>query len=151
MSRITLKQNEKYEVYLIDGKPEVWVLFHPGTLRECCIRCNVSTACAVWDNVANAYGGIRSSHGRGTSFFFNTEVEALRFADLVGYGDISGWSEIFTAKLQADIEERKREIDKRNEEIRAWCEEHDRAMVVFAEQDADMAATSNRLFFFYKV
>jgi hypothetical protein len=102
---IEAKKTPKYHVRPIDGK--IWVTFERGVVRECAERCGVSCEFAEWGTIAQAYNGIHSRQGIGNSFFFDSEVDAIKFAELVSEGNISGYFGLYMAKIKDEIDAKK--------------------------------------------
>ena len=123
----------KYTIYNRDGY--TWVVFERGIIRQCAKRSGVSCKCAEWDTIAQAYNGVHSSMGFGNYFFFDSEADAIRFAELVAEGDVCGYWKLYMANLKAEIEAKKQRIAEE-------CAEFDEAQAYFAEIDAGRIAQS---------
>lgn len=123
----------KYTIYNRDGY--TWVVFERGIIRQCAKRSGVSCKCAEWDTIAQAYNGVHSSMGFGNYFFFDSEADAIRFAELVAEGDVCGYWKLYMANLKAEVEAKKQRIAEE-------CAEFDEAQAYFAEIDADRIAQS---------
>lgn len=119
-----VEKTPKYSISERDGN--VCVTFMRGVIRECAKRCGVSCKSAEWNTIAQAYNGIHSDMGMGLSFFFDGREDAVRFAELVCNGDISGYYELYMDKIIAEGEARKKRIAEE-------CAEYDAAQAHFAE------------------
>lgn len=122
------EKTPKYSISERDGN--VWVTFMRGVIRECAKRCGVSCKSAEWNTIAQAYNGTHSDMGMGLSFFFDGREDAVRFAELVCNGDISGNYKLYMDKIIAEGEARKKRIAEE-------CAEYDAAQAYFAECMAD--------------
>lgn len=118
----------KYSISERDGN--VYVTFKRGVIRQCAKRCGVSCKSAEWNTIAQAYNGTHSDMGWGLSFFFDGREDAVRFAELVCNGDISGYYKLYMDKIIAEGEARKKRIAEE-------CAEYDAAQAYFAECMAD--------------
>lgn len=118
----------KYSISERDGN--VYVTFKRGVIRQCAKRCGVSCKSAEWNTIAQAYNGTHSDMGMGLSFFFDGREDAVRFAELVCNGDISGYYKLYMDKIIAEGEARKKRIAEK-------CAEYDAAQAYFAECMAD--------------
>lgn len=125
------EKTPKYSISERDGN--VCVTFMRGVIRECAKRCGVSCKSAEWDTIAQAYNGIHSDMGRGLSFLFDGREDAVRFAELVCNGDISGYYKLYMDKIIAEGEARKKRIAEE-------CAEYDAAQAYFPECMADEGA-----------
>lgn len=125
------EKTPKYSISERDGN--VCVTFMRGVIRECAKRCGVSCKSAEWNTIAQAYNGIHSDMGMGLSFFFDGREDAVRFAELVCNGDISGYYKFYMDKIIAEGEARKKRIAEE-------CAEYDAAQAHFAECMANEAA-----------
>lgn len=130
LSAETTKAEEAPKYSIIERDGNVYVTFKRGVIRQCAKRCGVSCKSAEWDTIAQAYNGIHSDMGRGLSFLFDGREDAVRFAELVCNGDISGYYKLYMAKIIAEGKERK-------ERIAEECAEYDAAQAHFAECMAD--------------
>ncbi len=118
----------KYSISERDGN--VYVTFKRGVIRQCAKRCGVSCKSAEWNTIAQAYNGTHSDMGWGLSFSFDGREDAVRFAELVCNGDISGYYKLYMDKIIAEGEARKKRIAEE-------CAEYDAAQAYFAECMAD--------------
>lgn len=118
----------KYSISERDGN--VYVTFKRCVIRQCAKRCGVSCKSAEWNTIAQAYNGTYSDMGMGLSFFFDGREDAVRFAELVCNGDISGYYKLYMDKIIAEGEARKKRIAEK-------CAEYDAAQAYFAECMAD--------------
>lgn len=123
-----VEEAPKYSISERDGN--VYVTFKRGVIRQCAKRCGVSCKSAEWNTIAQAYNGTHSDMGMGLSFFFDGREDAVRFAELVCNGDISGYYKLYMDKIIAEGEARKKRIAEK-------CAEYDAAQAYFAECMAD--------------